>query len=121
MANKSWFPAWGNRHRDVEQFRGFKSQIDSLFEDWFGRSMGGVLAPRLDVAEDDKAVTITAEVACVDRKEIDVCMLGDRLAVKGERRSENEGKEEVQGRVIRRSERSYGAFQRTITVPYQVE
>ena len=26
MVNKSWFPAWGDRQRDVEHFRGFKSQ-----------------------------------------------------------------------------------------------
>jgi hypothetical protein len=37
--NKSWLPSWGDRTRDVEHFRGFKTQIDSLFEDWFGRSM----------------------------------------------------------------------------------
>ena len=44
MASKSWFPTWGDRNRDVEHFQGFKTQIDSLFEDWFGRSIGGVLA-----------------------------------------------------------------------------
>ena len=120
MANK-WLPPWGDRSGDVEHFRGFKTQIDSLFEDWFGRSMGGVLAPRLDVAEDDKAVTITAELPGVKEHEIEVSLVGDQLTIKGEKRSEHEGKEEVQGRLIHRSERSYGAFQRTITVPYQVE
>ena len=67
MANK-WLPPWGDRSSgDVEHFRGFKNQVDSLFEDWFGRSMGGVLAPRLDVSEDEKAVTITAELPGVRR------------------------------------------------------
>jgi HSP20 family molecular chaperone IbpA len=60
--NKSWFPTWGDRNRDVEHFRGFKTQIDTLFEDWFGRSMGGVLAPRVDVAEDERNVMLTAEL-----------------------------------------------------------
>jgi hypothetical protein len=79
MANKSWFPAWGDRHRDVEQFRGFKSQIDSLFEDWFGRSMGGVLAPRVDIAEDDTAVTLTA--ALPGAREVDIAgVVGGRPA-----------------------------------------
>jgi len=40
MANKSWLPAWGDRNRDVEHFGRFKGQVDSLFEDWFGRTMG---------------------------------------------------------------------------------
>jgi HSP20 family protein len=119
--NKSWFPAWGERNRDVEHFRGFKTQVDSLFEDWFGRSMGGVLAPRLDVAEDEKAVTLTAELPGVNEKDIDVSLVGDQLTIKGEKRSEHEEKKDVEGHVVHRTERSYGAFQRTITLPYQID
>ena len=114
MANKSWFP-------DVEHFRGFKSQIDSLFEDWFGRSMGGVLAPRVDVAEDEKTVTLTAELPGVNEKDIEVSLAGDQLTIKGEKRTEHEGRKEAEGRTVHRTERSYGAFQRTLTVPYQVD
>jgi HSP20 family protein len=119
--NKSWFPTWGERNRDVEHFRGFKTQVDSLFEDWFGRSMGGVLAPRVDVAEDEKAVTLTAELPGVNEKDIDVSLVGDQLTIKGEKRSEHEEKKDVEGHVVHRTERSYGAFQRTVTVPYQVD
>jgi HSP20 family protein len=121
MTNKSWFGTWSDRNRDVEHFRGFKTQVDSLFEDWFGRSMGGVLAPRVDVAEDEKAVTLTAELPGVNEKDIDVSLVGDQLTIKGEKRSEHEEKKDVQGHVVHRTERSYGAFQRTITIPYQVE
>jgi HSP20 family protein len=119
--NKSWFPTWGERNRDVEHFRGFKTQVDSLFEDWFGRSMGGVLAPRVDVAEDEKAVTLTVELPGVNENDIDVSLVGDQLTIKGEKRSEHEEKKDVEGHVVHRTERSYGAFQRTITVPYQVD
>ena len=121
MTNKSWFPTWGDRNRDVEHFRGFKTQIDTLFEDWFGRNMGGVLAPRVDVAEDEKAVTLTTEVSGVKGNDIDVSLVGDQLTIKGEKRSEHEEKKDVQGHVVHRTERSYGAFQRTITIPYQVD
>lgn len=121
MANKSWFPGWGDRHRDVENFRGFKTQIDSLFEDWFGRSMGGALAPRVDIAEDEKAVTLTAELPGVKEGDIEVSLNGDQLSIKGEKRSEHDEKRETEGRTVHRMERSYGAFQRTLTVPYQVD
>jgi HSP20 family protein len=121
MVNKSWFPAWGERHRDVEHFRGFKSQIDSLFEDWFGRSMGGVLAPRVDIAEDDTAVTLTAELPGVKEADIEVSLVGDQLSIKGEKRSEHDEKKDMEGRTVHRMERSYGAFQRTLTLPYQVD
>jgi len=121
MAGKSWFPAWGDRNRDVEHCRGFKTQIDSLFEDWFGRSMGGVLAPRVDVAEDEKSVTLTAELPGVDEEDIEVTLAGDQLTIKGEKHSEIDEKKESEGRTVHRTERSYGAFQRTLTVPYQVD
>jgi HSP20 family protein len=120
MSNKSWFPTW-DRNRDVDHFRGFKTQVDSLFEDWFGRSMGGVLAPRVDVAEDDKSVTLTAELPGVNEKDIDVSLVGDQLTIKGEKKSEHEDKKDVEGQVVHRIERSYGSFQRTITVPYEID
>ena len=119
--SKSWFPNWGERNRDVEHFRGLKTQVDSLFEDWFGRSMGGVLAPRVDVAEDEKVVTLTAELPGVNEKDIDVSLVGDQLTIKGEKRSEHEEKKDVAGHLVHRTERSYGAFQRTLTVPYQID
>src|SRR6476619_593003 len=81
MAKKSWLPVWGERNRDVEHFGRFKSQVDSLFEDWFGRSMGGVLAPRMDVAEDEKAVTLTAELPGVKESDIEVSLVGDQLTI----------------------------------------
>jgi HSP20 family protein len=120
VTNKSWFPTWGDRGRDVEQFRGFKTQIDSLFEDWFGRSMGGVLAPRVDVTEEHNAVTLTAELPGVKESDIDVLLSGDQLTIKGEKHSQHDAKEEMEGHTIHRTERSYGAFQRTLTLPYRV-
>ena len=121
MANKSWFPARADRPRDAEHFRGFKSQVDSLFEDWFGRSMGGVLAPRVDIAENEKAVVLTAELPGVKEEDIEVSLVADQLSIKGEKRAEHEDKTETEGRTVHRMERSYGAFQRTLTVPYQVD
>jgi HSP20 family protein len=119
--NKSWLPPWGDRSREVEHFRGFKNQIDTLFEDWFGRSMGGTLAPRVDIAEDEKAVVLTAELPGVKESDVEVSLTGDQLTIKGEKRSEHEQKTETEGRTLHRLERSYGAIQRTLIVPYQVD
>jgi HSP20 family molecular chaperone IbpA len=80
------------------------------------RSMGGVLAPRMDVAADERTVTPTAGLPGVKESDIDVSLVGDQLTIKGEKRSEHEEKKEVEGRTLHRVERSYGAFQRTLTV-----
>jgi HSP20 family protein len=118
MASKSWLPTWGDHNRDVEHVQGFKTQIDTLFEDWFGRSMGGVLAR---VAEDDQNVTLTAELPGVKESDIDVSLKGDQLTIKGEKRSEHDEKKEIAGHTVHRVERSYSAFQRTLTVSYEVD
>jgi len=121
MSNKSWLPPWGERGRDVEHFRSFKTQVDSLFEDWFGRSMGGTLAPRVDITEEKGTITVTAELPGVSENDIDIALRDDQLTIKGEKRSDQEEKKESEGHILHRTERSYGAFQRTLTLPYRVE
>jgi HSP20 family molecular chaperone IbpA len=81
----------------------------------------GILAPRIDVAEDGQSVTLTAELPGVSENDIDVSIVGDQLTIKGEKRSEHEDKKESEGFAVHRRERSYGAFQRTITIPYQID
>jgi HSP20 family protein len=123
MPDKPWLPAaWGGR--ELDPFRGFRTQLDTLFEDWFGRSMGGTLAPRVDVSETAKEVTLKVELPGVDEKDIDVSLSGNQLTIKGEKKTEqaDEGKKEGEnGRVFHRVERSFGAFQRSMTVPFDVE
>jgi HSP20 family protein len=121
MSNRSWLPPWGERRGDVEHFRGFKTQVDSLFEDWFGRSMGGTLAPRVDIAEDKGMITVTAELPGVTENDIDIALREDQLTIKGEKRSEHQETRESQGHVLHKTERSYGAFHRTLTLPYRAE
>jgi HSP20 family protein len=123
MPDKPWLPThWGGRELDP-LFRGFRTQLDSLFEDWFGRSMGGTLAPRVDVSETSKEVTLKVELPGVEEKDIEVSLSGNELTVKGEKKSEQEEKKDGEngGRVFHRVERSFGAFQRTMTIPFDVE
>jgi HSP20 family protein len=105
--------------RELDPFRGFRTQLDSLFEDWFGRNIGGTLAPRINVSETAKDMTVTIELPGVEEKDVEVTLSGNQLTVKGEKKSEQEEKKDDQGRVFHRVERSYGAFQRTMTVPFE--
>ncbi len=70
-------------------------------------------APAVDIAEDDAAYKVTAELPGMSEKEIEVVVSGDVLTLKGEKRQEKEQKE----RNFYLSERSYGAFQRSFHVP----
>jgi len=74
-------------------------------------------APAIDVAETDAAFTVTAELPGMDEKDVDVSVSGDLLTLKGEKRQEKEEK----NKNYYLSERSYGAFQRSFTLPTGID
>ena len=69
------------------------------------------------MVESADAFDITAELPGVDPKNIDVQAAGDMLIIRGEKKSEKETK----NRDWRMSECSYGAFARTMQLPFAIE
>lgn len=73
-----------------------------------------LLRPKVDVASTDKEYTITFEIPGVDEDDVKLELAHDgTLTVKGEKRQEKERKDKSFYRV----ERSYGSFQRTLSLP----
>ena len=67
----------------------------------------------MDVVEKDGHIEVTAELPGLAREEVRIELADDTLVIRGEKRQE---KEETQGsRKI--TERSYGAFARTLELP----
>jgi len=73
--------------------------------------------PAVEVTEDDKMFKITAELPGLEQKDIEVVLTGDTLTLKGEKRYEKEEK----GKNQHMSERAYGSFQRSFTMPDSVD
>ena len=73
--------------------------------------------PKIDFAETDKAITVTAELPGVNRDELQITVSDDMLTIKGEKHQE---KEKEEGR-YHRTERYYGSFQRSFSLPCEVE
>lgn len=69
-------------------------------------------APPVDVYEDEHNITLKIEVPGIDEKDIDVRIENNTLTVYGERKFEEEEKEEN----FRRVERHYGSFTRSFTL-----
>jgi len=100
-------------------------EIDHLFDNFFRRSslpslqrgddtwMGGLMLPRVDIAEEKNTYTITVEVPGVEEKDIDLTIADGTLTIRGEKRYEKEDHD----RQYHRVERSYGHFQRVISLP----
>src|ERR1044071_8552113 len=77
----------------------------------------GNFAPPVDVYEDAHNITLKIEVPGIDEKDIDVSIENNTLTVHGERRFENDEKEEN----FQRIERRYGSFTRSFTLPNTVD
>ena len=85
-------------------------------ENWFPRHEMEVRAPALDVFEDKDDVVVKAELPGIDKENIEVNLTDNRLTIKGEKKKEEEIKEEN----YYRSERSYGSFVRSVELPKAV-
>ena len=72
--------------------------------------------PAVDIYEDEKKVMLKLEVPGIEQKDLDVSVENNTLTVKGERKFENEEKEEN----FHRIERRYGSFFRAFTLPSTV-
>jgi len=97
--------------------------MNQLFDNFF-RGMGaGPLSatgeglsrfvPSLDVRENDKELTIKAELPGMDEKDVEILLTENSLTLKGEKKEEKEDK----GKNYYHMERSYGSFQRVIPLP----
>ena len=74
------------------------------------------IVPPVDVYEDEHHLTLKAELAGIDPKDVDVRVENNILTIRGERKFEKEEKEEN----FHRIERRYGTFTRSFTLPNTV-
>jgi len=107
-----------NFHREFDRifdqaFRGFGT-APSWF-DWAlsPRMADGMLKPTLDLSATDKEYTVTVEIPGVDEKDVKLEIANDTLTIRGEKKHEKEEKDKSYYRV----ERSYGSFQRVLSLP----
>jgi HSP20 family protein len=77
----------------------------------------GDWAPRVDIAETDKAFEIKVEIPEVNKEDVKVTVHNGVLTVQGERKLEKEEK----GKKFHRVERYYGSFTRSFTLPDNVD
>jgi HSP20 family protein len=75
------------------------------------------MSPRLDVSETDQQLNIDAELPGFDEKDVEVTLAGDRLTIRGERKNDQEEK----GKNYHLSERRWGSFTRSITLPFDAD
>jgi HSP20 family protein len=76
-----------------------------------------VFSPRIDVAETETALTVSAELPGLDEKDVTVELEDEVLTISGEKKAESETTEKG----WYRAERHYGSFRRVIPLPTDVQ
>ena len=119
-------PRWG------EEFERMADYFDRMRDDFFRRpfpdvwqplrklrttGFPGFAAPAVDLFEGKEDVVVKAEMPGLEKKDVEVNLTDSRLTIKGEKKKEEEVKEED----YFYSERSYGAFARVLELPCKVK
>jgi HSP20 family protein len=97
-------------------------QMNRLFDDLLDQdgdsgfyAQAGMAAPAMDIHQSDKEVEVTAELPGVKEEDIDITIDQGILTVRGEKKSSRENEEGGY------RERTYGSFERRITLPANID
>ncbi len=115
------------QREERDPFLAFQHDLNRLFDDFWGGSWltpygasereWSKFSPQIDVVETDTEVKVQTELPGLEEKDFEVSVSQDTLTIRGEKKQEKEEK----GRNYYRAERSYGWFQREISLPRNVD
>ncbi len=100
---------------------GVNDLFDELLSTWFRPGVRAnelsAFNPRVNIAENDQALTVTAELPGVDEKDVDVSLHDGVLRIRGEKKARHE-EGEGESRYV---ESSFGSFERAFSLPCEVD
>lgn len=100
-----------------------RRNMDRMFDSIWNQSEGGeetktsIWSPSVDISETEHDYVIAADLPGMNKEDFDISFSNGRLAISGERKSENStGKDNVH-----RIERLYGKFTRSFDLPQDAD
>lgn len=109
--------------RPIQDLFSVHNDINRFFDQWYRparyRAESETLdwMPVVDIMEADGHIEIRAEMPGLSEQDVQVSVTDDVLTLKGEKTQESENKDQKYHRV----ERSYGRFQRSFTLPANLD
>ncbi|UCB56847.1 MAG: Hsp20/alpha crystallin family protein [Candidatus Omnitrophota bacterium] len=111
----------------MNEMASFKKSIDQAFDSFFKHPLlakmpsvfkgaFGVWRPAIDVYETEREVVVKASVPGCDKKAIKVDVKNNLLTITGQRKEEKE----IKKKNFYHKEQTMGAFQRSITLPQNI-
>jgi len=109
-------------HRDIDHlfnrfFQGFPAPLSMGWPSAAPFEGPGLLRPKVDLSASEQEYLLTVEIPGVSEQEIRLDISGSTMTIQGEKKQEKEEKEKDYYRI----ERSYGSFQRVLSLPEDVE
>ncbi len=122
---------WRNKQRESDgghlmPLVALRGEMDRLFDSFFREPFGaldwspwgtGKWSPAVEVAENEKEVTVRAELPGIDPKELEISVSGNQLVLSGEKKESSE----TQEKDFYHSETRYGSFRRMLPLPDGVD
>jgi HSP20 family protein len=110
------------RYNPFRELRTMQEQMNRLLDLAWNKEAGeelkeGIWQPPVDIYEDEESVVIKAEVPDIDQKDIEVRIEDNTLTLKGERKLDKSVRKDNYHRV----ERYYGPFQRSFSIPPNID
>lgn len=110
------------RRAEEHPFFALHREVNRMFDDFFnnvdltpfgGGKSFGAFSPSVDIREDEKEISIKAELPGLEEKDIEVSLADDTLTIRGEKKEDKEEK----GKEYWHRETSWGSFRRVIPLP----
>ncbi|MBI5807791.1 MAG: Hsp20/alpha crystallin family protein [Ignavibacteriales bacterium] len=102
--------------REIETLH---ERIQKYFDDFssFGFNFSETFSPKIDISEEKDKINVVAEIPGVKKQDIKITLQDNILTIEGEKKQESEKKEKN----YYRSERMFGSFKRSFTLPAEVD
>lgn len=123
MSAKEMTVKTGNGPRQVAMpspFALLQGEIDRVFDNFAHWRTGfdvSAFVPSMDVTETETSIEVATELPGIDENDIDISVTDDVLTIRGEKKAEKEEKKKD----YRIYERSYGSFERSLSLPAGVK
>lgn len=103
----------------IKEFENIQSNLIRYFDDFptFSPLIKNYFSPIVDISEKDNKIVINAEIPGVDKKDIKLTLQDNILTIEGEKKNEKHEK----NKNYFKSERRYGSFKRSFTLPENVD
>lgn len=100
----------------LREFETISNRLQRIFNDFSGE-MTHQFNPRIDIYEDEKNIFVDVEVPGLKKEDLKLSLQDNILTISGEKKDSSKEKNDKN---YFRVERSYGSFQRSFTLPAEV-